>query len=293
MENRILVKCPQCGYAISEKKRRCEQCGLPVSAMLKMATPQEQPEPPAPVAVSPEVPDWRREVSEKLKAYGERKRTLLTPPSPIKESEKHSSAGRSRPILMETPEQPTATAMRPVSRPERPAATQPANTSDVSANHLSAPHAEVWNTDFEELRRDLEQETSEQNLFLGRRALSLLIDNTIIIVLCLVLLYLFSYSFSLDIMTFALSYWPSITSVVLLAHCLYYVYFYSTSRQTPGQVFVALEVKDPNSARIDLGKILIRWSVMVGLNLLNLLPVLFNKKYLLSDKLSGTEIRSF
>jgi uncharacterized RDD family membrane protein YckC len=86
--------------------------------------------------------------------------------------------------------------------------------------------------------------------------------------------------------------WPALLGVFLLAHCLYYVYFYSTSRQTPGQVFVALELRDPLSSRISLQRILVRWLSMVILNVLNFIPLISKKNYLLLDQFSGTEIRS-
>ena len=293
------MKCPQCGFVTSEWKRQCEKCGTALPKMPKLTTPSpSSPEPPPPQSSvpQPEVPEWRKEVTQKVKAYGERKRTLLTPPRPWKEN----------------PEQPVELAPTlkselppPPSNPEPP----PIGTLSSAPLHqkvsaetfpqpsgtpIQAPRAEIWNTDLQELEIEPEAATSggPVRLYLGRRAASLLVDHTILIILYSAVLYSFSYLIEANLQGFVRSSWPALLGVFLLVHCLYYVYFYSTSRQTPGQVFFVLEVRDPLSSHISLQKILIRWLAMVGLNFLNLFPLFDKRKPLLLDQISKTEIRS-
>jgi len=58
-------------------------------------------------------------------------------------------------------------------------------------------------------------------------------------------------------------------------------------------VFLSLELRDPGSSVIPIGKVLARWLAMVLLNIFNFLPVLIGKRFLLMDFLSSTEMRSF
>jgi uncharacterized RDD family membrane protein YckC len=135
-------------------------------------------------------------------------------------------------------------------------------------------------------------ETPSSVLLLGRRTKAFILDTMIVIVLYFLFLYLGYRFLNFDFRSFLSVSWKSLLQIFLLTHFLYYLYFYKISRQTPGQVFFALELRDPFSSQIGLGKILLRWLCLVFLNILNLLPLLTQHKFLLLDRLSGTEIRS-
>lgn len=126
---------------------------------------------------------------------------------------------------------------------------------------------------------------------LFRRACSLLLDSTFLVVLHAALIYLVSQIISHPFEELARGASIPLLSIFLLFHYVYYAYFYKTSRQTPGQVFFAIELRDPLSSRISLAKITIRWLSLVLLNIVNLVPVVLGKALLL-DQLSRTEIRS-
>lgn len=126
---------------------------------------------------------------------------------------------------------------------------------------------------------------------LFRRACSLLLDSIILVVLHLALIYLVSQIISHPFQDLVTAAWIPLVSIFLLFHYVYYLYFYKTSRQTPGQVFLAIELRDPLSSRISFVKITIRWLSLVLLSVLNLAPALVGKPLLL-DQLSRTEIRS-
>src|SRR5262245_12469344 len=68
------MKCPKCGYLGSQFDQQCRRCGMPfVPPEPPQRKPREQGE------------GWRSEVSQKVKAYGERKKILTTPPKPLKD----------------------------------------------------------------------------------------------------------------------------------------------------------------------------------------------------------------
>lgn len=129
-------------------------------------------------------------------------------------------------------------------------------------------------------------------LLLGRRFGALVVDTILIFLLSFAFLWFISWLYNKNWEVFFASMQLQSTGLFLLAHCLYYLYFYKTSRQTPAQVFFSLELRVPGLNSIPVGKILTRWFSMVFLNIFNLMPVFLGKKLLLLDLLSGTEIRS-
>ncbi|PWT92572.1 MAG: hypothetical protein C5B54_03325, partial [Acidobacteria bacterium] len=81
-----------------------------------------------------------------------------------------------------------------------------------------------------------------------------------------------------------------VAGALALIHGGYYCYFYKVFHQTPGQVFLKLELRDPVTGNIAIGKIITRWLAMVFLNLFNLVPLFWGSDLLL-DRLSRTYIR--
>src|SRR5262249_18909088 len=257
----------------------------------KPAQPVKPPMPePAPVEVasSPQTPDWRKEVTRKAREFGERKRQLTTPPGPIKETPPvETQPPKREPAIriVEEPPQP-----KPVPRPAQPIRSEPVPPSTTS------PVLDVSPEDLQGLDEDLlESETQEPSasapIFLMRRLLALVADNTILLLVHLLLIYFCAVIINYDFRSLLRTAWPQLAGVFLFFHCVYYLYFWKSARQTPGQVFFGLELRDPNSGIISLGKIFTRWIVMVFLNVFNLLP-LFWAKPPLTDTLSHTEIRS-
>ena len=261
------MNCPGCGYSNPEKIEHCRRCGS--------------------LLISEPVPEWRKEVAEKVRAYGDRKKRLTTPPGPLREQvtneelapvSPETSPAPPTPPPVDRPSPPVRIPPRPVVPREEPA------TAQHSANH---PPVEIWSND---LDSDSEIEDAS-GLFLGRRCAAFLIDHGILGIMFSAILFCVSVWLRMGSLQLLKVAWPSALGIFLLIHFLYYVYFYITSRQTPGQVFLSLELKDPSSMQIPLLKIMLRWLAMIGFSLLNLLPVLFGKKLLLDD-ISGTEIRS-
>jgi hypothetical protein len=137
----------------------------------------------------------------------------------------------------------------------------------------------------------LEEETeAEAPLHFWRRTASLLVDHAILGVIIFVVSFISREFFNYDLQS-QLAPLP-LFSGLLFFHFLYYFYFLKTARQTPGQVFFSLEVREPLSGSIGAGKIFYRWISLVFLNVLNVLPLLFGKKFFLMDRLSGTDVRS-
>jgi uncharacterized RDD family membrane protein YckC len=323
------MKCPKCGLLNPDTRPQCRQCGEFLQ-----------------VTETAAVPDWRKEVAEKVKAYGDRKRTLTTPPGPLKE----------KPVAVDDP--PSVPAAAPLYRPDPPkprrespkAWPEPAKvrlenpappppeppkrifTPPVAASlpqELPMPASETppapvvhqeleaWSEDITDL--DGEEEVpglhfepeavadkgqpeflravnrasvAPANTLFWRRTGALLIDHVLLIGVYLTIVYVYAAFMQDDVINVAKTAWPALVEFFLLFHLLYYLYFYKTSRQTPGHVFVALELRDPGSVYIPMHKILIRWLVFVSLNILNPLPLLFGKNKFLMDEFSGTEIRS-
>ncbi len=263
------MKCPGCGFSNPEKIEKCSRCGFVLFS--------HEP-----------VPEWRKEVAQKVRAYGDRKRRLTTPPGPLKEQLADREPAFEPSEEAVTPYQPA-----PVERP-RPVsgfAAGPAAAAKVPVPEPSPavhPMVEIWSDD---LISELGGSGSS-GLFLGRRIAALLIDHFILGITFCAILFAASVMLQQGVQVLLQIAWPSALAIFLLIHLLYYVYFYMTSRQTPGQVFLSLELKDPSSMQIPLQKILLRWLAMILLNLLNLLPALSRGNHLLLDDFSGTEIHS-
>ena len=255
------MNCPGCGFANPEKSEHCRRCGS--------------------LFISEPVPEWRKEVAQKVRAYGDRKKRLTTPPGPIHEPKEELPSVP--PEKSPSPQDPPPASVpripaKPVAIRERPAPEQPS---------MVHPPVEIWNDD---LNSESEPEDAA-GLYLSRRCIAFLIDHGILGLVFAAILFSVSAWLRIASLQLAQMAWPSALGTFLLIHFLYYVYFYMTSRQTPGQVFLSLELRDPSSMQIPLQKILLRWIAMTGLGILNLIPVFFVKKLLL-DVVSGTEIRS-
>jgi hypothetical protein len=158
---------------------------------------------------------------------------------------------------------------------------------------------DVWTGDVEALpgfqeflEREREEEQAGASSYLWRRIAAGTIDHTIIIVLLFVFLGGFSL-FSGQPMETLIRSWGTTVPIFLFIHLVYHLYFYRSARQTPGMVFLSLELRDPSASVIPLTKILSRWVSLVVLNVFNFIPALKGKHYLLLDQISGTELRSF
>jgi uncharacterized RDD family membrane protein YckC len=305
------MKCPHCGHVMSERRKRCGQCGSLLSAvrtepsaasLREVSGSQTEPE-----EQKITEPEWRKEISQKVRAYGEKKKYLTTPPGPLKDQAGQDSESRGGP---DTRESSHAGSSAQSARQRPASAAQKSNGSGRSATKSSTfatPHtqgsvpagqsrADLKSADLpREFPPELEptEEPAPGQLYLIRRAGALLIDSVLFSVVSFAGFWFYSWLLNRN--------WQEVLSqkslatagVFLLAHCLYYLYFYKTSRQTPGQVFFGLELKDPTSRSISTGKIILRWGAMVLLNIFNFLPLAFGKRYLILDRISETEIRSF
>lgn len=301
------MKCLKCGFVTSETKEQCARCGSPLPAHL--AAPRNSahrivtPAPPPPQQEpSPEVPDWRKEVTRKVKEYGEKKKILTTPPQPLRDNRKVDI--QPEPALFAEPDPPRPKITTSVLSRVEPPEPDPPPPPPAPAGPLPEPRMirQLPPLDEEIFAGDLELDTFEEEdempgdegtrLYLGRRAGSLLIDSAIIVVLHAVLLYLCAEIISRSFHDLLLETWLPLAGIFLLFHCLYYSYFYKTSRQTPGQVFFGVEIRDPMAGGISLQRILVRWFCFVFLNVFNFIPLLLGRHFLLLDRISGTRIQS-
>jgi uncharacterized RDD family membrane protein YckC len=277
------------------------RCG--VALPLKQNAPAPEPKPAQPVhpaqqepasvqvAVPSQTPEWRKEVTRKAREFGERKRLLTTPPGPIKETPPEETLPP--PPKREPPPVRMVTEPPEPKRVERPR--QTVKHEPVPANTVS-PVLDVSPEDLQGLDEDFEESEPQEPsarapIFLMRRLLALLADNTILLLVHLLLIYFCAVIINYDFRGLLRTAWPQLAGVFLFFHCVYYLYFWKSARQTPGQVFFGLELRDPNSGIISLGKIFTRWAAMVFLNVFNLLPLFWGKPPL-PDTLSHTEIRS-
>lgn len=363
------MKCPKCGYVTSESKQNCGKCGnpLPAAAGRNPGTAVTTPDPDpsaAPVSAGPAsadpqkpipVPEWRKQVTEKVKAYGERKKYLTTPPGPLKDSssgayiqqpppapspqyeqqQQHQQeqslspapdnpvhARRPAPVVPATAPTPRPPVVLPErqERPEQvpaaddasgappqpyqpqPPAKEKAAAAEPKPKPAPAPtptrivldvHADDLNDvaffEDEEPAEVLSDQPAE--LYLARRGAALLIDSVILLALHFFLIWVCAQIIGYDYQHLLAQVWQPFLGVFLIFHCVYYFYFYRTSRQTPGQVFLGIEVRDPAAGTITASKILIRWAAMVFLNVINFLTLFESDRYLLLDRLSRTEIR--
>lgn len=309
------MKCLKCGYVTSESKEKCARCGSPlpvkpasrVPARHRQVTPPAPPEPAPPAPPSDALPDWRKEVSRKVKAYGEKKKILTTPPQPLKEGEAPSAAelDPDPPAPVHPPRPRIATSAFSRVEPPEPFTPDPP-PAPPSAPHEPEPlprplppfdeeiFAEDLNQEFvaDEPLEEEEDAVAGPPLYLGRRTVSFVIDSMILVALHTGLLYLCSEIISYNFHDLFVEAWLPLAGIFLLFHCLYYLYFYKTSRQTPGQVFFGIELRDPLAGTIAVRKILLRWLCMVVLNIFNLVPVVTGRRFLVLDRVSGTQVRT-
>jgi uncharacterized RDD family membrane protein YckC len=239
--------------------------------------------------VSTQLPEWKREVAEKVKAYGERKKRLTTPPEPIKEKIEPKPVAEQvvqnpEPVLRETPVYLEPEAKEVVF--------QPIETVTQST-------FEVWTEDLEGFSgvegRDTEEEQAGRSgaPYLFRRIGADLIDHALLLLMLVIVLFPFSFALGESMEWLIVNTWGATFALYLLMHFLYHLYFFRSSRQTPGMLFVSLELRDPGGQTIAVGKIIVRWLACIFLNVFNFLPALFGKPYLLHDHISNTEMRSF
>jgi uncharacterized RDD family membrane protein YckC len=298
------MKCPKCGFIPSRPATRCVRCGT--------SYPEQQQQlsiDPEPVlqATTAAVPEWRKEVTRKAREYGERKKILTTPPRPLKEQVSDPEPPVQQERILSRVErsvpriEPVVPAISTATIEPEP----PPMSSEVFQNPLKAspppvireaPPVRRIELDFEEvlpLEIEVETENADDHpLYIGRRFAALLSDHVIIIGVIFAVMFfsrLLGYDLRIQLQS---SPFPMIAGM-LLFHFLYYFYFHKTARQTPGQVFLSLEIRNPGSGSISTPKIVGRWAAMVFLNVFNLVPLFLGKKFLLLDYLSGTEVRSF
>lgn len=300
------MKCPKCGFITSDLKKQCMRCGsaLPGKGEARdnpapaAAPPAPAPPQPAVAPTGSEVPEWRKQVTQKVREYGERKKLLTTPPGPIKETPPEELSFPAEPELVERAQsaQPAAPNPAPAVRePRAPVPEPPAPRPDPEPRSVELP-VDVAPEDFMDFEQEEEEPEGEASparrpLLLGRRLVSLLLDNMLLVVLHSALIYLVAQIISFQFLDLVRVAVVPLAAIFLLFHFVYYAYFYKTSRQTPGQVFFGIELRDPLSAQISTGKIAVRWLCLVVLNVLNLLPALAGKPLLL-DQISKTEIKT-
>jgi uncharacterized RDD family membrane protein YckC len=286
------MKCPNCGFTNERTGTRCLRCGSglvehPETPIAAEAIPTSQPA---------NVPEWRQEVTRKAREFGERKKTLTTPPRPLKEQPADTAEENQR-YETSKAEPVFARIEPPASHPkeELSSFSPPPRVHEPPIPIIikeAAPQHRL-ELDVPQMIAFEEESDAEAPLHVGRRAASFLVDHAImgavIFVVGLICRELFSY----DLQTINRSSPLAVISGILLFHFIYYFYFLKTARQTPGQVFFSLEVREPLSGTsIGSGKIFSRWASIVFLNVFNVVPLFFGKKFLLMDHLSGTVVRS-
>jgi uncharacterized RDD family membrane protein YckC len=283
------MKCPKCGFTNNRSGSRCLSCGTSFREKQQLTIEPEQVQQPAQT-----VPDWRKEVTRKAREYGERKKYLTTPPRPLKEHvhepqpEQHESIRTSVEVAAAVEPGPPPIAPEVFSPPLKP--------SHPPLPREPQPRRRLELDVTPEVKFPIEVEpeaTEEPSLYIGRRFLALLIDHAIMLGLAFALMFFFRQVLSYDLKTKFESAWLPIIGAILLFHFLYYFYFHKTSRQTPGLLFLSLEIRNPSSSSISASKIITRWAALVFLNVFNLVPFFLGKNFLLLDLLSETEVRSF
>jgi len=257
-------------------------------------------------AAAAAVPEWRKEVTRKAREYGERKKILTTPPRPLKEQDPEPPVQQHRTVpgferivprvepVVPRVEVSSAIEREPQITPE--VLPPPIKTSPPPLIREPQPMRRI-ELDVEELlplQVEIESETTEEHpLYIGRRLGALLSDHVIMIGLVFAMSFFSRVVLNYDLRAKFESSPLPIIGALLLFHFLYYFYFHKTSRQTPGQVFLSLEIRNPASGSIPTGKVFGRWAALVFLNIFNIMPLFFGKNFLLLDRLSGTEVRSF
>ena len=233
--------------------------------------------------VSAQLPEWKREVAEKVKAYGERKKRLTTPPEPIKETieppiVQEQVVQNPEPVLREPPVYLEAEVKEVVF--------QPIETVNEST-------FEVWTEDLEGTETEEELTGRSRAPYVLRRIVAGLIDHALLLLMLVIVLFPFSFVLGESMEWLIVNTWKATLGLYLLMHFLYHLYFFRSSRQTPGMLFVSLELRDPGGQTIAVGKIIVRWFTCIVLNVFNFVPALLGKPYLLHDHIANTEMRSF
>ncbi len=286
------MKCPKCGFTNHRPGTHCVRCGNPFHEQQQ----QLSIEPESVQQTKPSVPDWRKEVTRKAREFGERKKILTTPPRPLKEH-----ANDPEPSIRHKPMVPAVEVSTATIEPEptriTPEIFPPTlKTSPQPLLREQQPRRRL-ELDLEQMLPpgiELESDANEEHpLYVGRRFAALLADHAILIGLAFAVMFFFREVLSYDLLTKFRSAWFPIVAALMLFHFLYYLYFHTTSRQTPGQVFLSLEIRNPSGGAVSAGKAFGRWAALVFLNVFNLVPLFSGKKFLLLDHLSGTEVRSF
>src|SRR5262245_20770227 len=297
------MKCPKCGFTPSRPATRCVRCGTSYPEQQQLLI---DPEPVLQAAAA--VPDWRKEVTRKAREYGERKKILTTPPRPLKEH-----AIDPEPPLQQQRVMPRVERIVPRVEPVLPRVevsaaieTEPQITSEVlpppieaSAPPLIREPQPVRRIELDigqmlPLELEVESETTEEHpLYIGRRFAAFLSDHVIMIGFVFAVWFFSRVVLSYDLRAKFESSPVPIIGALLLFHFLYYFYFHKTARQTPGQIFLSLEIRNPSSGSISAGKVIGRWAALVFLNIFNIMPLFFGKNFLLLDRISDTEVRSF
>ena len=285
------MKCPKCGFTNNRPGTRCLKCGVPFPEQQQLSI---EPEPV--LQTKPSVPDWRKEVTRKAREFGERKKILTTPPRPLKERAVDPGASIQHEPILPRVEVSTATIEPEPTRISSEVFPPSLKTSPQALIREPQPRRRL-ELDLEPVlphEIELESDTTEEHpLNLGRRSAALFIDHAILIGLAFAVMFFFREVLSFDLQTKFESRWSPLILTMLLFHFLYYFYFHTTSRQTPGQVFLSLEIRNPSGGAVSGGKAFGRWAALTFLNVFNLVPLFLGKKFLLLDLLSGTEVRSF
>ena len=296
------MKCPKCEFTPSRPATRCVRCGTSFPEQEQLSI---EPEPVLQAAAV--VPDWRKEVTRKAREYGERKKILTTPPRPLKESASETPVRQERSVprlerivphvdpVLPRIEVSAAIEPEPQITPEvlsPPIKTSPPPPLIREPQTIRRIELDLEETLFPEM--EVESETTEEHpSYIGRRFASLLSDHVIMIGLVFAVSFFSRVVLSYDLRAKFESSPLPIIGGLLLFHFLYYFYFHKTARQTPGQVFLSLEIRNPGSGSISAGKVIGRWAALVFLNIFNIMPLFFGKNFLLLDRLSDTEVRSF
>ena len=284
------MKCPNCGSTNERTDTHCLRCG---AELVEHVTAADQET----VSVGKQaVPDWRKEVTRKAREFGERKKFLTTPPRPLKEhaSDSQSEESTVAPVQFREIEKHAPAFIEPPHEIQHPKEELSVHTPPQIQDPVipvmiqPQPSHQRFELDQQGMLQIQSESEPDAPLHLGRRAASLIVDHAILGIAIYVVVFIFREFFSYDIQSLIQSSPFALFSALLLFHFTYYFYFLKTARQTPGQVFFSLEVRKPLSA----GKIFSRWLSLVFLNVLNVLPLFFGKKFLLMDRLSDTEVRS-
>jgi hypothetical protein len=250
--------------------------------------------------VGTQVPEWKKEVAEKVRAYGERKKRLTTPPRPLKENtEVTPGSTEPKPAAKVLPANPQP--VIPVKQAHKDHEKEEDRTTFIPVVNKKAPALEFWTEDMEDVPstagvvQELEEEEPSRSNgpYFIRRFLAFVIDHIMLIVVTALVLFGFSFMMKQPMEWFLRSEWTVSLLLFLLMHFLYQLYFFRATRQTPGMLFLSLELRDPVIPVIPFNKIVVRWFAFILLNAFNLVPILFGKKFLLLDRISGTEMRSF